>query len=136
MALTTMGSQLDTGEVSKALARDQLHDASLQLFRDAAEKQRGREFTFVGGLLHKVREGGGSVLVVPTEWRTKFMRLAHDECGHLGGVKTVEVLKQRVWWPAMRSSVMNYCRQCPTCARFKAQTVKPAGPLKPLEIPS
>ena len=74
--------------------------------------------------------------MVPKSWREKFLRLAHSEGGHLGLVKTAHVLKQHVWWPALRSSVASYCKQCPTCARFKAQTVKPGGLLKPLQISS
>ena len=76
------------------------------------------------------------MLVVPKNWREKLLRLAHTEGGHLGLVKTAHMLKQRMWWPALRSSVASYCKQCPTCACFKAQTVKPGGLLKPLQIPS
>lgn len=74
------------------------------------------------------------VLVVPM--REKFMRLAHDSSGHMGLAKTVHALKQRMWWPALRSSMASYCKQCPTCARFKVPPVKPGGLLHPLPIPS
>ena len=116
--------------------RDQWNDASLQPFRKAAEKQRGNEFRVIGGVLHRVNADGSKVVVAPANWREKFMRLAHDSSGHLGLAKTVHALKQRVWWPALRSSVASYCRQCPTCARFKVPPVKPGGLLHPLPIPS
>ena len=136
LALTTLVSQLESGEITKALARDQLHDPTLQPYREAAEKQCGSEFRMVGGVLHRVCADGSRVVVAPKSWREKFMRLAHDDSGHMGLVKTVHALKQRVWWPALVSSVRSYCQQCPTCARFKVQPVKPGGLLHPLPIPS
>ena len=62
-----------------------------------------------------------------------FRQLLLEEChtspvaGHLGSQKVVNLLIQRVWWPKLRATIGEFCRQCDTCARIKDSTGKPHG---------
>lgn len=56
--------------------------------------------------------------------------------GHYGYHKTLTKLKQTFCWPNMCASVKSFIRQCSTCQQYKIDTLKPAGLLQPLPIPT
>jgi hypothetical protein len=61
---------------------------------------------------------------------------AHSLLAHLGANKTVNYLKDHVWWKDMVSDTKSYCETCATCKRSKPSNQKPYGLLNPLNIPS
>jgi hypothetical protein len=65
-----------------------------------------------------------------------IMREAHDSrySIHPGSTKMYKDLKTRYWWKDMRD-IAHYMACCDTCSRVKIEHQKPAGLLKPLEIP-
>jgi hypothetical protein len=65
-----------------------------------------------------------------------IMREAHDSrySIHPGSTKMYKDLKTRYWWKDMRD-IAHYVACCDTCSRVKIEHQKPAGLLKPLEIP-
>ena len=78
-------------------------------------------------------------VVVPAgEARRRVCEEAHDSpySGHFGKHKVVFEVKQSFWWPGWRKDVEKYVVDCPVCQRNKALTVKKAGLLQPLPIPS
>ena len=54
---------------------------------------------------------------------------------HPGSTKMYQDLKSTYWWTRMRRDIARYVNQCDVCRRVKAVHQKPAGFLKPLEIP-
>jgi hypothetical protein len=67
----------------------------------------------------------------------QIMREAHDSrySIHRGSTKMYKDLKTRYWWKDMRRDIAHYLACCGTCSRVKIEHQKPAGLLKPLEIP-
>jgi hypothetical protein len=67
----------------------------------------------------------------------QIMKEAHDSrySIHPGSTKTYKDLKTRYWWKDMRRDIAHYVACCDTCSRVKIEHQKPAGLLKPLEIP-
>jgi hypothetical protein len=65
------------------------------------------------------------------------MQACHDSIfsGHFGTRKTQHLLERLFYWPSITKDVKLYVRTCDTCARVKASTQKPTGPLRPLEVP-
>ena len=61
---------------------------------------------------------------------------AHDSQGHPSAERTLANLSKTFWWPRMRKTVNQYCKQCATCQRIKARTTKVPGYLMPLPKPS
>ena len=51
--------------------------------------------------------------------------------GHLGLIKALAKIKDRSFWPGMRSDVEDWCQQCPNCASQKSPTQNPRAPLIP-----
>ncbi|WVZ90625.1 hypothetical protein U9M48_036910 [Paspalum notatum var. saurae] len=54
---------------------------------------------------------------------------------HPGSTKMYQDLKKLFWWRRMKRDVAEFVAQCDVCSRIKAEKQRPAGLLKPLEIP-
>jgi hypothetical protein len=44
-------------------------------------------------------------------------------------------MKNKFWWRNMKRDIAKYVAQCHSCQLVKAEHQKPAGLLKPLEVP-
>ena len=61
---------------------------------------------------------------------------AHSMLAHLGANKTLDYLREHVWWKDMVSDTKAFCETCNTCKRSKPSNQKPYGLLNPLKVPS
>ena len=79
-------------------------------------------------------------LVVPKdpELRKKILDEAHTSLltMHPGTNKMYQDLKQKFWWTRMKREIANYVSECDVCKRVKADHLRPAGLLQPLDIPA
>ena len=50
-------------------------------------------------------------LVVPSKYREVALSYVHDQMGHLGRDRTLELLRERYYWPSMQRSVVGLYRQ-------------------------
>jgi transposase InsO family protein len=76
-------------------------------------------------VLYRRREtpnGTDFQLVLPNQYRSKAIHGCHDDAGHLGRDKTLELVRDRFFWPGMAASVADYVSRCPRCLCGKAQT--------------
>ena len=55
---------------------------------------------------------------------------------HLGASKTVDYLRDHVWWRDLVTDVKAFCETCSTCKMSKPSNQKPYGLLNPLSVPS
>nr|GEW06941.1 putative reverse transcriptase domain-containing protein [Tanacetum cinerariifolium] len=54
---------------------------------------------------------------------------------NLGSTKMYQDLRRLYWWPNMKADIATYVSKCLTCAKVKAEHLKPSGLLQQLEIP-
>nr|GEW48077.1 hypothetical protein [Tanacetum cinerariifolium] len=54
---------------------------------------------------------------------------------HPGSTKMYQDLRKLYWWPNMKANITTYVSQCLTCAKVKAEHLKPSGLLQQPEIP-
>ncbi|KAL4348662.1 hypothetical protein GQ457_17G008650 [Hibiscus cannabinus] len=68
--------------------------------------------------------------------RDILLREAHEGglMGHFGVTKTLQTLKEHLFWPKMRRDVERFCERCVTCKKAKSK-VSPQGMYLPLPIP-
>ena len=64
------------------------------------------------------------LLVVPPSHRQRAMEGCHDQVGHLGQDKVLDLLRDRFYWPGMYVDVVAYINSCPRCLRRKSQPDK------------
>lgn len=94
------------------------------------------------GLIYMKQEGNTRVLTIPEGYfagrsvRELVIAEAHTMLAHLGASKTLEYLREHVWWEDMTQDVKVYCQTCMNCKRSKPNNHKPYGLLNPLEVPS
>nr|GEY05866.1 putative reverse transcriptase domain-containing protein [Tanacetum cinerariifolium] len=53
---------------------------------------------------------------------------------HPGSTKMYQDLRKLYWWPNMKADIATYVSQCLTCAKVKAEHLKPSGLLQQPEI--
>lgn len=70
-------------------------------------------------------DGGEAVLQVllPAALKDKVLTEVHQNHGHQGVDRTLELLRQRCYWPGMTSDVRHWCQACERC-----QVAKDSGP--------
>ncbi|KAK7933739.1 hypothetical protein WMY93_004635 [Mugilogobius chulae] len=127
--------QLETGETVPPTLRKELPEVSLLL----------RELTRLelqDDLLYRRRQDGENVLfqlVLPEELRPVVLTSLHDDMGHMGVERTLDLVRSRFFWPRMAVDVETKIKTCNRCIRRKALPER-AAPLvniktaRPLEL--
>ena len=69
----------------------------------------------------QVNKGTRFQLVLPPSLRTKAIEGCHDQVGHLGQDRVLELLRDRFYWPGMDTDVASHNNSCPRCLRRKSQ---------------
>ncbi|WVZ85169.1 hypothetical protein U9M48_032119 [Paspalum notatum var. saurae] len=114
----------------------QKQDTSMAHIREGIAEEKRDCFTLddQGILWFKNR------LVVPKdmELRKKILDEAHTSIltMHPGSNKMYQDLKQKFWWTRMKREIAKYVSECHVCKQVKADHLKPAGMLQPLNIPA
>ncbi|XP_076830977.1 uncharacterized protein LOC143476602 [Brachyhypopomus gauderio] len=84
------------------------------------------------GLLQRTskRPSGDLVtqLVLPAEFRGAVLKSLHDDMGHLGVERTIDLLRSRFYWPKMTADAEHYVKDCGECVLRKTPC-KRAAPL-------
>jgi len=114
----------------------QKQDTSMAHIREGIAEEKRDCFTLddQGILWFKNR------LVVPKdmELRKKILDEAHTSIltMHPGSNKMYQDLKQKFWWTRMKREIAKYVSECHVCKQVKADHLKPASMLQPLNIPA
>ncbi|XP_057703686.1 uncharacterized protein LOC130922736 [Corythoichthys intestinalis] len=94
------------------------------------------------GLLFKKRHCGNTIVyqfVLPRALRSSIFTSLHDEMGHLGIDRTLDLVRSRFYWPKMASEIELKIKTCARCVKRKKQPDK-AAPLvsittsRPMEL--
>jgi hypothetical protein len=115
----------------------------LELFREgyvadawfqSSDNLDGLEYSNEDGLWHL----DNRVVVPVGAARERVLEEAHDSpySRHFRKHKVLHQINQNFWWPGWRKDVESYVFGCLVCQRNKAQTVKKAGLMQPLSVPS
>ncbi|XP_070176175.1 uncharacterized protein [Littorina saxatilis] len=81
-------------------------------------QQHKKLFMEKGVLYRRVADSKGGhfeQLVLPSSLRQDVLVALHDNMGHQGYDRTMELLRQRVYWPGMFSDVKGYVTNCQRC---------------------
>ena len=72
-------------------------------------------------------------LVVPPSLRRDVFQQAHEDAGHLGADRTLDLVRRDWYWPFMATDVTSWCKQCLSCCTKKSGTHAQRAPLVPIE---
>ncbi|KAF8831165.1 hypothetical protein HHX47_DHR1000004 [Lentinula edodes] len=111
-------------------------------FKKIIEKPKEfRNFEIVDGLVY-LKMQDRKVLCIPTltvngrNIRECIIDEAHSLLAHLGARKTIDYLRDYVWWKDLVPDTHAYCESCQICRRTKPNNARPYGLLNPLTVPS
>ncbi len=99
-------------------------------------------FEFKNGMLFRRRQDRGSVLyqlALPVDLRETVLTSLHNDMGHLGIERTLDLARSRFYWPRMATTVEEKIKTCERCVRRKTPPER-AAPLvnivtgRPLEL--
>ena len=63
-------------------------------------------------------------LLLPKALQTEVLTSLHDNHGHQGAERTTALVRERCYWPNMRTDIDRWCKECERCVVAKA--VQPA----------
>ena len=76
------------------------------------------------------------ILVQQRNVREIIISKAHPILAHLGTNKTLNYLRDHMWWKEMVSDTKAFCETCGTCKQSKPNNQEPYGLLNPLAVPT
>ncbi|KAJ8009461.1 hypothetical protein DPEC_G00089120 [Dallia pectoralis] len=100
------------------------------------------KLTVLGGVLYRKRKEDAQThyqLVLPEALRSLVLKSLHDDMGHMGAERTLDLIRKRFYWPKMSAEVETKVKTCNRCIRRKTMPEK-AAPLvniiatRPLEL--
>ena len=86
----------------------------------------------VDGILYRVRQLEKKEIfqvVLPFSCRQEVLKALHDDMGHLGRKRTLDLLRDRFFWPGMAKAVDDKVRTCDRCLRRKGGAIPDRAPL-------
>jgi hypothetical protein len=72
-------------------------------------------------ITHPPNEPRRAQLLLPEKFRTMFLKLLHDDSGHLGFEMMYGLVRDWFYWPHMKMEAEEYCK---FCARYVQYTSK------------
>lgn len=135
MTIREIISQLETGQTPPPTLREELPDLPL-LLREL------NRLVLYDEVLYRKRQDGDQVtyqLVLPEELRSSVLHSLHNDMGHLGIDRTLDLVRTRFYWPRMSTAVEQKVKTCDRCTRRKCAPEKAAGLVnittsRPLEL--
>lgn len=95
-------------------------------------KEWGRLVIRNGVLFRKVKDiqrGNLEQLILPEMLHTNVKTTLHDDSGHLGFERTLQMIRERFYWPKMFQEIKAWCEQCERCCLRKTPTAGVRAPL-------
>ena len=83
------------------------------------------KMVFQRGVLYRQLDLDGEKrlqLVLPKEYRTHALKGVHDDIGHLGRDRALDLLRSRFYWPRMSRELDDWLKNCERCLRRKTST--------------
>lgn len=108
--------QMETGEKVPPTARQELPDLVL-LLRELNRLELQEDILY---RRRQDREQVSFQLVLPEELRSVVVTSLHDDMGHMGIERTLDLVRSRFFWPRMAADIETKIKTCNRCVRRKA----------------
>lgn len=67
----------------------------------------------------------GEQLVIPKSYQPLIFKELHQDMGHLGTERTLDLIQERFYWPQMHKDVEHFVTQVCECLKKKSSSVGP-----------
>ena len=83
------------------------------------------------GLL--IRNNGISKqIVLPSKYHRLVLKELHEEMGHLGAERVLDLARQRFFWPRMQTDIEHFIKNVCSCVKQKRPAIPTRAPLQPI----
>jgi len=97
----------DPCDIDLLLQTEQMRDDEVRTLRQKLEKGEIERFVLIDGIIYRKNDNGRLCLYAPTQMQEQLIRLSHEKC--------VDDLKNKHWFPLLRSKVEYFMRNCLLC---------------------
>uniref|UniRef100_A0AAZ1XI42 Gypsy retrotransposon integrase-like protein 1 n=1 Tax=Oreochromis aureus TaxID=47969 RepID=A0AAZ1XI42_OREAU len=128
-AINEIIHQLETGETSPPTVRNEIPQLSI-LLREL------NKLELQNGILYRKRqvdEDAQYQLVLPESLRPMVFKSLHDDMGHFGLDRTLDLARTRFFWPKMASDIEQKIKSCSRCVCRKTLPER-AAPLVNIQV--
>lgn len=128
-AISEIIHQLETGETSPPTVRNEIPQLSI-LLREL------NKLELQNGILYRKRQVGEETqyqLVLPESLRSMVFKSLHDDMGHFGLDRTLDLTRTRFFWPKMASDIEQKIKSCSRCVCRKTLPER-AAPLVNIQV--
>lgn len=123
---------LEEGSFEQTLALQQIKDESIIKVRKKIQKGDDKFFEIRDGLVYR-KSNGRLLFYVPEQMQTNVIRKSHDDVGHVGVDKAMEIITRVYWFPELKVKVKNHIDNCLSCITFNPKYGKKEGWLNPID---
>lgn len=106
----------------------QLADPELKEISDSLKYGESEKYANRNGLLYR-KYNDSSLLCVPASTISNVTIFCHDEVGHVGVDKTVELITRTYWFRELRKKVKEHVGNCLKCLVYNVRSEKAEGEL-------
>lgn len=120
---------IETGETPPPAVKEELPELPIYL-------REMNKLELKDGILYRRRQVGEETrwqIVLPVKFRGMVMRSLHDDMGHMGFDRTLDLVRSRFFWPRMAADVEKKIKSCNRCVRRKTPPER-AAPLVNIEV--
>ena len=91
-------------------------------------REKNRLYVDEDGILHR-KAGTRAQLVLPKQFHQLIYKELHEEMGHLGVERTLNLIRDRFYWPHMQRDVDHYVTKVCSCLKRKRPNKPTRAPL-------
>ena len=148
----THRADINTTEISTNLKKEQSKDPDVNrvitlklgntYLSPQERKQESRKVQLLLREWNKLKIGTDGVLyrvsnnvnqaVLPEHLRKTVYKELHEEMGHLGSERVIDLACERFFWPRMRQDITHYVTKVCPCLKSKKPPINPREPLHPI----
>ena len=132
------GHEFDISMIKEAQEADKLYQTKVLEIQTTSKK---KTYCLDNGILYKIMHAGifeKKLVYIPASMVKQLLSAYHDASwsGHFDFRRTWWKIKDKYWWPDMKTDIRNYIQSCIKCQQFNVDRNKPPGLLHPVKTPS
>ena len=91
-------------------------------------RQRSKLYLGKDGLLYR-NSGTNAQLLLPKCFHSTVFKELHQEMGHLGADRVIQLARERFYWPKMESDIIHFVTQACPCLKQRQPNLSTRAPL-------
>jgi len=99
-------------------------DQKVQEIKKLLEKNEHKLFEMRNGIIYRKCNDGRLLFYVPTDMEDHILYKYHNEIGHIGRDKMLDVISKSYWFPNAKDKCLSHIENCLKCVAFSPKTGK------------